>query len=58
MEYGGEDEEFDETSVDAGEDTGRRSELAHRVSGNTDDLAAQFEHGHHGQSPQAEEDQK
>jgi len=58
MEYGGEDEEFDETIVDAGEDTGRRSELAHRVSGNTDDLAAQFEHGHHGQSPQAEEDQK
>jgi hypothetical protein len=42
MEYGGEDDEFDETTVDAGEDTGRRSELAHRVVGNTSDLAAQY----------------
>jgi hypothetical protein len=62
MEYGGdqgeEDAEFDGTSVDAGSDTGRKSELRHRVAGDTGDLAAQYEYGHHGQSPKAEEDQK
>jgi hypothetical protein len=44
--------------VDAPEDTGRKSELAHRVAGDTSDLAAQWEYGHHGRSPEAEEDQK
>ena len=33
-------------------------ELRHRVAGDTSDLAAQYEHGHHGQSPEPEEDQK
>ena len=58
MEYGSEEEDFDETTVDAGEDTGRRAELIHRVAGDTSDLAAQYESTHHGRSPQAEEDQK
>jgi hypothetical protein len=30
----------------------------HRVVGDTSDLAAQYEAGHHGHSPEAEEDQK
>jgi cytochrome c oxidase subunit I len=58
LEYGTEDEEFDETTVDAGEDTGRRAELRHRVAGDTDDLAYQYEAAHHGRSPEAEEDQR
>jgi hypothetical protein len=58
LEYGLDEEEFDETTVDAGEDTGRLSELRHRVRGDTSDLAAQYEFEHHGHSPDAEEDQK
>src|SRR5215212_4864863 len=58
LEYGLEEEEFDETTVDAGEDTGRLAELRHRVAGDTSDLAAQYEFTHHGHSPEAEEDQK
>jgi cytochrome c oxidase subunit 1 len=57
LEYG-EDEEFDDTTVDAGEDTGRLAELKHRVAGDTNDLAAKWEYGHHGKSPEAEEDQR
>jgi len=58
LEYGLEEEEFDETTVDAGEDTGRLAELRHRVAGDTSDLAARYESIHHGHSPDAEEDQK
>jgi cytochrome c oxidase subunit I len=58
LEYGLDEEEFDETPVDAGEDTGRLAELKHRVAGDTADLAAQWEYGHHGKSPEPEEDQR
>jgi hypothetical protein len=58
LEYGVDEEEFDETTVDAGEDTGRLAELRHRVRGDTSDLAAQYESGHHSHSPEAEEDQR
>ena len=51
LEYGTDDEEFDESTVDAGEDTGRRAELKHRVVGDTTDLAAQWEFGRRGRSP-------
>jgi cytochrome c oxidase subunit 1 len=53
-----EDEFFEETAVDAGEDTGRKGELRARVRGTTSDLAAQYEAGHHSQSPEPEEDQR
>ena len=59
LEYGGgEEEEFDETTADAPSDTGRRAELIHRVAGDTNDLASQYDSTHHGRSPQAEEDQR
>jgi cytochrome c oxidase subunit 1 len=58
MEYGLDDEEFDETAADAPDDTGRLAELKHRVAGDTSDLAAQWDHEHHGRSPEAEEDQR
>ena len=53
-----EQEEFDQGTIDAPDDTGRKSELRHRVAGDTSDLAAQYEYGHHGKSPEPEEDQK
>src|SRR5215207_4723522 len=60
LEYEDEEEEefFEETAVDAGEDTGRRGELRARVRGSTTDLAAQYEATHHSRSPEAEEDQR
>jgi len=58
LEYGGEEEEFDQTTADAGSDTGRHAELIHRVAGDTSDLAARWDHDHHGRSPDAEEDQR
>jgi hypothetical protein len=58
MEYGLDDEEFDETAADAPDDTGRLAELKHRVAGDTSDLAAQWDHEHHGRSPEPEEDQR
>jgi len=57
-EEGEEDEFFEQTAVDAGEDTGRKGELRARVRGTTSDLAAQYEAGHHSQSPEPEEDQR
>ena len=53
-----EDEFFEETGVDAGEDTGRKGELRARVRGTTSDLAAQYEADHHARSPEPEEDQR
>jgi cytochrome c oxidase subunit 1 len=60
LEYEDEEEEefFEETAVDAGEDTGRRGELRARVRGTTTDLAAQYEATHHSRSPDVEEDQR
>ena len=52
------EEFFEETAVDAGEDTGRKGELRARVRGTTRDLAAQYEAGHHSRSPEPEEDQR
>ena len=57
-EEGEEDEFFEQTAVDAGEDTGRKGELRARVRGTTSDLAAQYEAGHHSRSPEPEEDQR
>ena len=59
-EYGDdeEQEEFDQGTIDAPDDTGRKSRAAASGGRRTSDLAAQYEYGHHGKSPEPEEDQK
>ena len=52
-EYGQIDgDEFDDTAVDAGEDTGRAEELADRVRGRSDDPVAAQEQARPSQSPE------
>ena len=59
-EYGdtGVDEKFDNTQVDAAEDTGRIEELKDRVKGQSDDPTFAHEERNPGRSPQAPEGQK
>ena len=54
----GTDGSFDDTAVDAGEDTGRISELKARVEGVSEDPAAAYQEEHPGRSPRPEEGQK
>jgi cytochrome c oxidase subunit 1 len=52
-EYNGTDGQLKDTLTDAAEDTGRREELADRVSGTSSDPTAGFDEDHPNQSPSA-----
>jgi cytochrome c oxidase subunit 1 len=56
-EYNGTDGQLKDTLTDAAEDTGRREELADRVSGTSSDPTAGFDENNPNQSPNAERNQ-
>ena len=57
-EYSEMDGNFDNTTVDAAEDTGRVEELVSRVRGESDDPTVAHDAEHPSRSPRAEEGQK